>query len=111
MRFLAILCIFLMPSLVSGADYECEVKTFDGKETSVVLISKETYYLFMSESDRFRMDIISAENNDYLHLFVVSDEISFHVGLNKKLNFMIMDGMDLKNDRPSSRVTGNCSKL
>lgn len=57
---------------------------------------------------KFYLKIINY-NNNFIHLYRVYNELSFHIDINKNINFMILDGMDLKHKRKINRITGYCT--
>ena len=107
--------IFVCLSLICAggafaSGYECEVKDNEGKTTRMFLIDQKTQFLFLSEDFKLSFDVIH-QDAKYLHLMMVSSELSMHLGINKTTNFLILDGMDLEKDRPRNRVKGFCESL
>ena len=94
--------------MVYGSQYECDSQNHEGKKVKILLIPKKNNYLFIMGSQKFYLKIIN-ENNNYVHLFKVENELSFHIGINKNINYMILDGMDLKHERKINRITGYCT--
>ena len=86
------------------------MKDNEGKTTRMFLIDQGTQFLFLSENFKLPFDVIH-QDAKYLHLMMVSSELSMHLGINKTTNFLILDGMDLEKDRPRNRVKGFCESL
>lgn len=104
-------CLSLIcPGAALASGYECEVKDNEGKTTRMFLIDQGTQFLFLSENFKLPFDVIH-QDAKYLHLMMVSSELSMHLGINKTTNFLILDGMDLEKDRPRNRVKGFCESL
>ena len=45
----------------------------------------------------------SSDDNTFLNVKAIP------IGINKNINFMILDGMDLKHERKINRITGYCT--
>ena len=88
--------------------YVCNVKNFEGKYLTIKLIRNNNKFTMVQGPNKFPLRIL-VNNQNYLHLFQSYNQVSFHIGVNKKINFLIMDGMDLKNTRPLNRTSGYCS--
>ncbi len=110
MRVLFIAIMLCFPFSAFGFNYECETKTYDGKEVTLSLVSSGRNYIMSLGPSTFDVKLIE-ENKNYIHFIGFKDQLSIHIGINKNINYMIMDGMDLKSERPSNRVTGYCSKF